>query len=209
VGHYSAAFLAKAASPGTPLWSLVLAAQLVDIAWGALVLGGIERVRIDLSFPSNPLDFYYMPYTHSFPATILWTGAAFVLARAWLRDTRPALALAAVVASHWFLDLAVHQPDLPLWDDAYKVGFALWNHPRVALLLELGLLTGSAAVLRRATGLRLNRRPAFVGYVGGLVVAHLLYFFAPPPPGTLPLVAAALFFFLVAAWWAARVEAAA
>src|SRR5438094_6123614 len=33
VGHYSSAFVAKAAAPHVPLWTLLLAAQLVDILW--------------------------------------------------------------------------------------------------------------------------------------------------------------------------------
>ncbi len=30
-GHYTSAFVAKAASPRTPLWILLLAAQFVDV----------------------------------------------------------------------------------------------------------------------------------------------------------------------------------
>jgi len=33
-----------------------------------------------------------------------------------------ALLVATAVFSHWLLDLVVHRPDLPLYDDAVKVG---------------------------------------------------------------------------------------
>ena len=39
--------------------------QLVDIAWSILVLLGIEKLRIVPGFTAtNPLDLYYMPFTH-------------------------------------------------------------------------------------------------------------------------------------------------
>lgn len=114
VGHYSAAFLAKAASPRVPLWLLALAVQLVDFAHALLLLAGVERVRFDESLPSNPLDPYYIPFSHGLPSTILLGMAVFFAARKWLGETKPALALALAAASHWLLDLLVHRPDLPL-----------------------------------------------------------------------------------------------
>ena len=42
VGHYGPAFAIRAARPEVPLWVLFVAAQLVDIAWALLVLGGVE-----------------------------------------------------------------------------------------------------------------------------------------------------------------------
>ena len=76
VGHYSAAFIAKRLEPRLPLWSLLLAVQLVDVVWAVLVLLGIERATIDFSLPGNPLVLSYMPYTHSLPATLLWSVLA-------------------------------------------------------------------------------------------------------------------------------------
>ena len=56
-----------------------------------------------------------MPYTHSLVATLAWSVIAFLMAWKAIRlAAREALAVAAVVASHWFLDLIVHRPDLPL-----------------------------------------------------------------------------------------------
>jgi hypothetical protein len=56
---------------------------------------------------------------------------------------RLALFLAPAVFSHWVLDLVVHRPDLPIYNDAYKVGFGLWNYPLTALALESALLFGA------------------------------------------------------------------
>jgi hypothetical protein len=48
----------------------------------------------------------------------------------------------AAVFSHWVLDLIVHRTDLPLYDNSLKVGLGLWNHPAVALALEIAFLFG-------------------------------------------------------------------
>lgn len=59
-------FIAKAANKAIPLWVLFIAAQLVDMIWAVLVLLGIEKARIVRGItPINPIDFFYMPYTHA------------------------------------------------------------------------------------------------------------------------------------------------
>ncbi len=143
VGHYAPAFFIKAAKPSMPMWLLFVAVQLADIAWAALVLLGIEKVRIIPGFTaSTPLDLYYMPYSHSLVAALLWSLAALLVYR-WIPHTRPwrlAYLLGIAVLSHWLLDAMVHAPDLPLYGDQHKVGLGLWNYPLPSLALELGLL---------------------------------------------------------------------
>jgi hypothetical protein len=112
VGHYSAAFAAKAAVPRVRLWIFLLAAQFVDILWVTFVVAGVEHVRMVATLPSNPLDLYHMPYSHSLLATVFWSGFAFAGARFVLGLDRVAAgAVSLVVASHWFLDLLVHRRD--------------------------------------------------------------------------------------------------
>ena len=148
IGHYSAAFIAKRIAPALPLPILFVACQLIDFFWAILVLFGIEKLRVIPDFnASNPLDLYFMPYSHSLPAAIVWSvGAAFLF---WLfskpsgHRTRNAVLIGVVVSSHWSLDFIVHLPDLPLWYDSYKVGLGLWNFRYIALALELMLLWGA------------------------------------------------------------------
>jgi hypothetical protein len=152
IGHYSVSFALKAVRPRTPLWLLFLAVQAVDIGWALLVLAGVERARVVPGFSAAfPIDLYYMPYTHSLAASLVWAAALGALYGLWRRgDGRGgALVLALAVASHWFLDLLVHVPDLPLYGDAHKVGLGLWNYPLVALALELGLLAAGVALYAR------------------------------------------------------------
>ena len=141
IGHYSASFVAKAIAPQVPLWLLLAAAQLVDFVWAIFILTGVEHASLDPSLASNPLVLHHMPYTHSLVATLAWSVIAFLMAwKAIGLAAREALAVAAVVASHWFLDLIVHRPDLPLLTGAPKLGLGLWNFPQLAYGLEVSLL---------------------------------------------------------------------
>lgn len=145
VGHYAASLAAKAIEPRAPLWSYVIAAQAIDIGWGALVMAGVEKVRIDPSLPGSALDLYHMPFTHSLPAVVLWSLAGLGLARAARLPWGAAIAIALVVFSHWLTDLLVHRPDLELWFGGTKVGFGLWNYPVPEQAVEIGLLGLGAA----------------------------------------------------------------
>jgi len=178
IGHYAAAFAAKAAEPRAPLWVYVTAAQLIDIAWAALVITGTERVSLDPTLPGSALVLYHMPWTHSLPAALIWSTAAGVLAAGVLKLPRgAAVVVGAVVFSHWLGDLLVHRPDLALWFGGPKVGLALWNLPVVEQAVEIGLLGLAAAAWtwRRASlGLDLGPALAFLSALLGLQIIVLL-----------------------------------
>ena len=205
-GHYSAAFLAKAAAPRTPLWVLALSVQLVDVIWAVFVLLGIERLQIDPSLPSNPLVLEYMPYTHSLLGTLVWASLAGFTARRWLGTAAAGWAVAAAVASHWLLDFLVHRPDLTLWGAPPKLGLGIWNFPVLALALELGLLIGSALIcLRRGATTSLRRRGVLVG-VAVLVALQLETTFAQPALGPSGVAAALLLMIGLVAFGARWIE---
>ena len=185
VGHYGPSFAVKAIRPAIPLWLLFIAVQLVDVAWAVLVLLGIEKVRIVPGITaSNPFDLYYMPYTHSLVAGLLWAVAAIVVCKPLrgVRNWSAAAWIGAAVFSHWVLDLVVHRPDLALYDDTMKVGLGLWNYPAIALSLEaLLLFAGMMLYLRRTEAINAIGRfgpPAF----GILMLAIQSYVFFGPPP---------------------------
>jgi hypothetical protein len=209
VGHYSASLVARRIAPQLPMWALLLAAQAVDVGWALLVLAGVEHLRIVPGFTAtNPLDLYDMPYTHSLPAALLWALAAGLVAFAWARRRpasapaagRLALVLAAVVFSHWCLDLVVHVPDLPLWGDRFKVGLGLWNHVAVATALEIALLVGAALWLR-ADALAWRRAGGWAlgVFVGVLVAFHAVNLLGPPPPSVAAVGAAGLAVYCIVA----------
>jgi hypothetical protein len=196
VGHYAPALVGKAVEPRVPLWALLLAVQIVDIAWGILVLLGLEHARIVPGLPSNPLSLDHMPYTHGLVATVLWAGATFSLTRRRVGD-RGALVLAAAVASHWLCDLLVHRPDLPILSGEPKLGLGLWNFPVVAWLLEVGLLLGAAWWCVRNDAVARPRRVLAFAVVLALIQTNLV--FGSPPTTVHETVIAALVFYLVVA----------
>jgi len=179
VGHYGVSFAAKKADPAIPLWVLFIAVQLLDVLWAPLVLLGIEKVRIVPGITaSNPLDLYYMPYTHSLLAATGWSVVAFLVYRALRPGPGGAAAIVGVaVFSHWVLDFLVHRPDLPLYDNTAKVGLGLWNLPAVALSLEALLLFGGMWLYLRHTA----RRTAMLVFGAIMLGIQVYVFFGPPP----------------------------
>ena len=180
VGHYGVSFAAKKAEPAIPLWVLFIAVQLLDVLWAPFVLLGIEKVRIVPGFTaSNPLDLYYMPYTHSLVAAIGWSIVAFLAYRFTVRSAPPRAAaiVGLAVFSHWVLDFLVHRPDLPLYDNTAKVGLGLWNVPAVALGLEALLLFGAMWLYVRHTA----RRTAMLVFGVVMLGIQVYVFFGPPP----------------------------
>ena len=181
VGHYGVSFAAKRGAPSVPLWVLFIAVQLLDVAWAPFVLLGIEKVRIVPGITaSNPLDLYYMPYTHSLIGAILWSLGAFALYRAAVPSSPKGAAslVALAVFSHWVLDFSVHRPDLPLYDNAAKVGLGLWNLPLVAFGLEATILFGGLWLYFR-TGAGHRTGMAVFGVIMLAIQAYV--FFGPPP----------------------------
>jgi hypothetical protein len=182
VGHYGVSFAAKRVAPTVPLWVLFIAVQLLDVFWAPFVLLGIEKVRIVPGITaSNPFDLYYMPYTHSLLAAMLWAGAAFLVYRVSSKQDRTgkaAFVVAVAVLSHWLCDFVVHRPDLPLYDNTAKVGLGLWNAPAVAFALEAVLLFGGMWLYVGPAGVP-RRGLILFGLVMLAIQAYV--FFGPPP----------------------------
>jgi hypothetical protein len=146
IGHYGPAFGGKAALRQIPLWVLFIAVQWMDVVWSILVMAGIEKVRIVPGFmEGSPLDLYYMPYTHGLGGALALSALLGAIVAFFMRDNKRAVffVVAACVFSHWILDLAVHRPDLWIYDGV-KVGFGLWRWIWISLPLELLTLFAGA-----------------------------------------------------------------
>lgn len=186
VGHYAAAFAAKAMEPKAPMWTLAAAAQLVDIGWSAFIITGVEHARVDPSLPGSALVLYDMPWTHSLPMALAWSVAAALLVKLLLRLPLWASAVIGLtVFSHWFLDWLVHRPDLALWPGGPTVGLGLWDYPVPEQALEIGLLAvcGAAwAASRKQLGRLAWPAIAFIGFLVALQIVAML---SPQPAGEL------------------------
>ena len=154
VGHYAASLVLKRVEKKASLGLLFLGVQLVDVVFFPLVLLGIERMNIIENFTqSTHFELEYMPFTHSLLASFLWAGLIYGVYRIIPPKNRSvALVMGIAVFSHWFLDLIVHPPDLPLWRDAStKFGFGLWNNVIATYALEAVLLVGGLLIYLRST----------------------------------------------------------
>ena len=212
VGHYAASLALKKLEPRASLFSLFIAVQLVDIVFFPLVLLGIEHLNVIENFTeATHFELVFMPYTHSLAATVAWAALSYLACvHLFSLSRRVALVLALAVASHWFLDLLVHTPDLPLWaDDSPKLGFGLWNNAVATYALEAVLLIGGLLLYLQAT--RATSR--WGGYAIYLVVivlllANIINVFGPlHDDSKLALAGSALASFLlfaVLAYWAER-----
>jgi hypothetical protein len=177
-GHFGFAAAVKAREPEAPLWALMLATQWLDVVFVPLFLAHIETLE-PLGKGGYGQAIIHANYTHSLLGAALLAivfGAFF----AWRWGRRLGLMLAAVVFSHWLLDLLVHRPDLPLLPGGgggVRLGIGLWRTPAAAAATELGLVLLGAWLYWRAT-LRLtpppsNRRPAHLA-AGVLLASGLL-----------------------------------
>jgi membrane-bound metal-dependent hydrolase YbcI (DUF457 family) len=204
IGHFALGFGAKKFAPQVSLGILFLACQMADIIWPNLVLLGLETLRIQPGITvMTPLDFVSYPYSHSLLALLLWSvvfGALYmVLSRVGIKV---AIVIAALVLSHWVLDVLTHRPDLPITlSEGTKIGAGLWNYPVIAIPLEL-LLFGTGVFLYQRHTRALNR----VGSIGlwalvlFLLTVYVANIFGPPPPSATAVAWSAQAMWLIIAW---------
>jgi hypothetical protein len=185
VGHYAVSLALKRFEHRASLGVLFLGVQLLDILFFPLALLGIERFNIVPNFTqSTHFELAYMPYTHSLVAALLWSGLAYALFR-WVvvKHRVVALLIAVAVFSHWVLDLIVHTPDLPLWNDASpKLGFGLWNYAVATFVLEAALLLAALWIYLSATsGETKVGKYGMTVFVIALIVVNIQNIFGPAP----------------------------
>jgi membrane-bound metal-dependent hydrolase YbcI (DUF457 family) len=179
-GHFGLAAAVKARAQPVPLWALMLATQWLDVVFVPLVLAGVEGLT---PLPGQPPGYgrviIHADYTHSLVGAIA-LAALYGAVWALRRGRQTGLILAAVVFSHWLLDLVVHRADMPILPGGAgalpRLGFGLWRVPLVSGLLELAIvLAGSGLYLRAAVaaGGRRGKLAGAVCLASGLLVLTL------------------------------------
>ncbi len=203
IGHWAPALIVASQRKAPGLFTLCVAAQLVDWAFFALVLADVEHMRMQPGVSvMSPMDLYDMPFTHSLAGTVGFAVVFAIMVWAATRDLAGAALAGAVVVSHWLLDLIVHVPDLTVLGQPPKLGLGLWNHPAIAMPLELGLTFGALWLYTR------NRRPAprrIAVFAALLLALQLFNWFGPPETAvtaaTSLLAFAAFGMVTLAGWW--------
>jgi membrane-bound metal-dependent hydrolase YbcI (DUF457 family) len=203
IGHFGLAFAAKRVAPQVSVGTTIFAAEFLDSVWPILVLTGVERVEIVPGITRvTPLDFVYYPWSHSLAAALAW--AALFAGTYWLlrRNSRNALWLGALVASHWLLDWIVHRPDKAAGPgEAQGHGLGLWNSLAATFAIEFGLFAAGIVIYLRNTRARDRTGTfAFWALVAVLVVSYLGATLGPPPPSAQVVAGSALIGYLMVAW---------
>jgi hypothetical protein len=184
LGHFGAGFAGKKFSKSTSLGTYFMAAQWIDLIWPILVLFGIEKVEIDPGISAvTPLDFSYYPFTHSLVGVLVWAilfGTIYYFIK---KNYKTSIILGLLVLSHWFLDLLVHIPDLPIFPrDGLKVGLGLWNSYAATIILE-GLIFGIGVYFYYKVTKAKNRtgKYSLIGLIAFLISIYVLNLVGPPP----------------------------
>jgi hypothetical protein len=208
IGHFAPAMIAARHKDAPSLPVLFIGAQLVDWAFFGLLLTGAEKMRVTPGISvMNPMDLYHMPYTHSLLGSAIFALVFGALLFAATRSRTGALIAAAVVLSHWFLDLLVHVPDLTLAGSPPKLGFGLWNHPSIEMPLELALTFGSLWLYAKIAKPKVLPLASLAGV---LLLLQAVNWFGPVEPevtaGTSLLAFFAFGLAALLAWWVYRSE---
>jgi len=189
VGHYSVAFACRTERNHIPLWVLFVAVQFLDYIWATLVLLGIEKLRVIKGFTAGSmLDSYFHPYSHSLITAVIWSCVAalaykMICSRHGCHYRKgAALIVAVAVFSHWILDLVAHPRDLPIYDNAAKVGFGLWNYRDPEFALEIALLAGGIALYLTRNAMPAIRKGAVIAFGIALVIVQIGDTYVPRTP---------------------------
>jgi hypothetical protein len=204
LGHFGVAFAAKKAAPAVSLGMLFAAAQLADLLWPVLVLAGVERVAVRPGVTAvTPLDFIHYPYSHSLVALVAW-GVALGFAYRIVRGGRwrAFAVIAALVVSHWILDVLVHRPDMPITlADSPKLGLGIWGSIPASLAVELTLFGACVALYARVTrGADRIGTWGFAALIAFLVLVYVASVFGPPPPSADAVAWTCMSMWLLVAW---------
>jgi hypothetical protein len=212
VGHYGVSFAARSANVSLPLWVWFVAVQWLDLGFMTFVLTGVEKVRITEDFTeSNDLELYYMPFSHGLVGAVVMSLIfAAIVAAVFPAGRRPlAFGLVALASfSHWLLDLVMHTPDLPLYDDdSTKVGLGLWDNIAVSFALELIVLGLGVWLYTRVVTFADRRGELLVwGFAAVLALFQVYGNFGPTPTSPEAFAISALAGYVLLAAAAAWVE---
>ena len=184
LGHFGLGMAGKKAAPALSLGTLFLAVQWADLLFFPLALAGVEHFRIAPGATAvTPMDFYDYPVSHGLVALAIWglvLGTGYFLFR---RQRVAAIVFGLGVVSHWFLDVLVHRPDMPILSGAPYFGLGLWNSVWLTVVAEAVVFGfGLAVYLRTTRAIDRTGTWALWSLVVLLVATWVGSVAGPPPP---------------------------
>ena len=202
IGHFAVGFAAKKYAPKLSLGWLFMSVQFLDLLWPTFLLLNVEEVAINHDVNQlTPLTFTHYPISHSLIMGLLW---AFLFGLIyWLvsKNYKYAVILFICVISHWFLDMVVHYPDLPLYPgNSPLVGFKLWSLPLIENILEgLMFIIGVFVYLHVTTAKNKTGKVLVWILIVLLVTSFFANIFSPAPTDVKTLAWAAEFMWIFVA----------
>ena len=202
VGHYAAAFALKGKEKGASLGMLFIATQFVDILFFPFVLAGFENLKFVKNFTAvNNFNMNYYPFTHGLVGAVFWSLLFYALYYfiCTKKNKNIATIMAIAVISHWFTDLIVHIPDLPLLHGDPKFGLGLWNNKLATYGVEAFLLIGGLLYYLKNTKASTNigKYSAIVFVILLLLINYLNLYVLPANDDITSLTISALFFYFL------------
>lgn len=145
-GHFGVAAAVKRKTPEIPLWSLLVSTQLLDIVFIPFSLAGVESME-PIGEGGYARMIIHAFYTHSLVgALVLSMLAAWIAGKFW--GKKSGIIIGLVTFSHWFLDLIVHRPDMPILlgniGNFPLLGFSLWEDVSISILIEFLLIAAGS-----------------------------------------------------------------
>ena len=206
VGHVAVGLAGKRVAPQVSLGTLVLATLLSDLLWCVFLIAGIEHTEIVRRGTRlmNSSVVSQIAFSHGLVPDLLWGALLAAAVFAFSRNGKAACLVGAAVVSHWVLDFASHNPDMPLAPGLRQVfGLGLWNSIPATLVVEGGLWALSIGLYLRATKSRSRLSP--YAFWGGVILLTLAWYnnIAGPPPSSgmrTAAISSLIFFSLVVLW---------
>lgn len=190
IGHYGVGLALKKADKKISLGILFLAVTLIDILHYIFVLIGIESIEIVPGFTKwIPLKGIN-PITHSLAGMAGWALLTFIFVLIFgairkknsVNYLKAAFIISLGVFSHFFCDIIVHAPDLPVsGKESIKLGFGLWNYPIISNTIEISMfIIGMLLYYSATTGKSFGARYGMIIFGIGLILYHIAMGLIPP-----------------------------
>ncbi len=152
IGHLGAGLAMRKFDKKTNLSWFFVSVLFLDLLLYVFILLGIEKVIVPADFENLHYLRFIFPFSHSLIASLAWSILFYVAAEIITKRRKTALILGIGVFSHYIFDVIVHTPELTiLGDNSAVIGFGLWNHIYIALLLELVLYSAGLYIYLKET----------------------------------------------------------
>ena len=152
-GHLGLGFAAKRVAPKAPLWTLLVATEVLDLLFFAFQAAGLEHMAVSTTRSNTGLQIIepgWTPWSHGLFMSLVWSVLGAAVAYLFLKNRRSSIVIGLLIFSHWVLDFVVHLQDLPLFfSGSPLLGLGLWGSgPGLIIsgILEIVLLVGGIAL---------------------------------------------------------------